>query len=80
MNCRLVDVGSHVIMPLTECGGLGEDAFSGLGIFVRMKMVVDLILGNGDWHCVWWLDYGFMAQVHVSQRLGVWVTVVFLPK
>ena len=47
-----MDAGSHVIMPLTECGGLGEDAFSGLGIFVRMKMVVDLILGNGDWYCV----------------------------
>lgn len=70
----------QVAMVLTECGGLGEDAFSGFGIFVRMKMVVDLILGDGDWQCVWWLDHGFMAQVHVSQRLGVWVTVVFLPK
>lgn len=43
-------------------------------------MVVDLILGDGDWCYVWWLDYGFMAQVHVSQRLGVLDMVVFLPK
>lgn len=80
LNCRLVDAGSHGIMPLNECGGLREDAYSGLGIFVRMKMVVDLILGDGDWCYVWWLDYGFMAQIHVSQRLGVLDMVVLLPK